>query len=67
MKRTGIITAVVTLAALAFCLPSLSAVTLPSNLKIMPLGDSITQGSQGTNGGYRGFLYSLLSPVAPGF
>ena len=41
--------------------------TLPSGLQIMPLGDSITEGSNGTNGGYRGFLYSLLSPIAPGF
>jgi hypothetical protein len=34
-------------------------------LQIMPLGDSITYGSHGTNAGYRGFLYNLLqtSPV----
>jgi lysophospholipase L1-like esterase len=40
---------------------------LPSGLKIMPLGDSITYGLDGTNAGYRGFLYSLLTPDAPGF
>jgi hypothetical protein len=34
-------------------------------LQIMPLGDSITYGSAGTNAGYRGPLYSLLktSPI----
>jgi autotransporter-associated beta strand protein len=40
---------------------------LPANLKIMPLGDSITYGFNGTNAGYRGLLYSALSPVAPNF
>jgi autotransporter-associated beta strand protein len=34
-----------------------------SNPRIMPLGDSITYGSGGTNAGYRGPLYSLLSGV----
>jgi lysophospholipase L1-like esterase len=34
---------------------------LPTMLKIMPLGDSITDGVGGTNAGYRGPLYSLLS------
>lgn len=32
-----------------------------AGLKIMPLGDSITYGSGGTNAGYRGPLYSLLT------
>jgi lysophospholipase L1-like esterase len=39
---------------------------LPHGLKLMPLGDSITFGAGGTNAGYRGPLYNLLSPVAPG-
>jgi lysophospholipase L1-like esterase len=43
----------------------MAASSLPSNLKIMPLGDSITVG--GTNAGYRGPLYNLLSATAPGF
>lgn len=30
------------------------------DLKIMPVGDSITYGSGGSNAGYRGLLYSLL-------
>jgi len=30
-------------------------------LKIWPVGDSITYGSFGTNGGYRGYLFTLLS------
>jgi autotransporter-associated beta strand protein len=38
-----------------------SAATLPANTKIMPVGDSITYGVAGTNGGYRGFLYSDLT------
>jgi len=37
------------------------------NPKIMPLGDSITYGSGGTNAGYRGPLYSLLSGVGYDF
>ena len=40
---------------------------LASGLQIMPLGDSITYGGSGTNAGYRGYLYSLLNPVAPNF
>lgn len=39
----------------------------PSGLKIMPLGDSITYGHDGTNAGYRGPLYSLLKPLAADF
>ena len=39
---------------------------LPSGLKVMPIGDSITFGYNGTNAGYRGPLYNLLSAVAPG-
>jgi len=44
-----------------------TASALPANLKILPLGDSITYGSYGTNAGYRGPLYSLLAPIAAGF
>ncbi len=40
---------------------------LPANLKIMPLGDSITYGHNGGNAGYRGPLYALLNPIASGF
>ncbi len=39
----------------------------PTGLKIMPLGDSITYGYDGTNAGYRGPLYSLLKPLAADF
>jgi hypothetical protein len=35
-----------------------------SVLQIMPLGDSITNGSGGTNAGYRGFLFNLLKASA---
>ncbi|RYD24429.1 MAG: DUF642 domain-containing protein [Verrucomicrobiaceae bacterium] len=41
--------------------------SIPSALKIMPLGDSITFGYDGNNAGYRGPLYNLLSPMVPGF
>jgi hypothetical protein len=41
------------------------AIILPSNLKIMPLGDSITVG--GSIAGYRLPLYQHLLPIAPGF
>ncbi len=34
-------------------------------LQIMPIGDSITVGSSGTNAGYRGPLYRLLKESAP--
>jgi lysophospholipase L1-like esterase len=40
---------------------------LPSNLQIFPLGDSITYGYPGSNGGYRGQLYTLLAPIATNF
>jgi autotransporter-associated beta strand protein len=40
---------------------------LPGGLQIMPLGDSITYGYNGSDGGYRGFLYNLLNPIAPNF
>ena len=33
-------------------------------LQLMPLGDSITEGSYGTNAGYRGPLYALLTKTA---
>ena len=39
--------------------------SLPSNLKILPLGDSITVG--GSTSGYRYPLYQHLLPLAPGF
>lgn len=39
--------------------------SLPSNLKIMPLGDSITVG--GSISGYRFPLHQRLLPLAPGF
>jgi autotransporter-associated beta strand protein len=38
-----------------------------NNFQIMPLGDSITYGQNGSDAGYRGFLYNLLNPVAPNF
>jgi autotransporter-associated beta strand protein len=40
---------------------------LTNNLQIMPLGDSITYGQNGSDAGYRGFVYNLLNPVAPNF
>lgn len=40
---------------------------LSSGLQIMPLGDSITYGGSGSYSGYRGYLYSLLNPIAPNF
>jgi hypothetical protein len=43
--------------------PSLSK----TNLQIWPLGDSITYGSFGSNGGYRGFLYNLLTADTTSF
>jgi fibronectin-binding autotransporter adhesin len=39
---------------------------LPSGLRVMPLGDSITYGG-GSNAGYRGPLCNLLQPAATGF
>ncbi len=45
----------------------LFATQLTNNLQIMPLGDSITYGYNGSDAGYRGFLYNLLQPVAPNF
>ncbi|MEO5712326.1 MAG: GDSL-type esterase/lipase family protein [Luteolibacter sp.] len=42
-------------------------VSLPADLKIMPLGDSITYGATALNGGYRAPLYDLLQPIAPNF
>ena len=40
---------------------------LAAGAKIMPLGDSITYGSGGTNAGYRGPLYSLLTGAGYSF
>ncbi len=40
---------------------------LPSGTKIMPVGDSITYGTNGTNAGYRGFLYSDLTAAGSSF
>ena len=45
----------------------LGRTTLPSGLDIMPKGDSITYGDQGSDAGYRGPLYQRLQAVAPGF
>jgi autotransporter-associated beta strand protein len=45
----------------------LFATQLTNNFQIMPLGDSITYGYNGSDAGYRGFLYNLLQPVAPNF
>lgn len=39
----------------------------PVDLRIMPLGDSITYGYNGNNAGYRGPLYNLLFSVALNF
>ncbi len=39
----------------------------PTTLKIMPLGDSITYGVGGTNAGYRGPLYDLLTAEGMNF
>ena len=44
-----------------------SASVLSPNLKIMPIGDSITVGYGGGITGYRGPLYTLLNPSASGF
>ncbi len=38
-----------------------------ADLQVMPLGDSITFGHNGGNAGYRGPLYGLMLPAAPGF
>ena len=40
---------------------------LMNSFQIMPLGDSITYGANGSDAGYRGFLYNLLNPIAPNF
>ena len=39
----------------------------PGGLRVMPLGDSITYGYNGSNAGYRGPLYDLLRSLAPAF
>jgi len=41
--------------------------TLSPALKVMSFGDSITFGGSGSNGGYRGYLHTLLSPVIPNY
>lgn len=55
----------------ALLLPVVSAKADPPLVRIMPLGDSITQGVGGTSnlGGYRGTLYTLLTNAgyAPDF
>ena len=38
-----------------------SSSLLPAGTKIMPVGDSITYGVNGTNAGYRGYLYAGLT------
>jgi autotransporter-associated beta strand protein len=40
---------------------------LPNGLKVMPLGDSITYGYDGSNAGYCGPLYNLIASSAPNF
>jgi autotransporter-associated beta strand protein len=40
---------------------------VPANVKIMPLGDSITFGGSGTNAGYRGPLHNLLVQTVPDY
>ena len=45
----------------------LIATQLTNSFQIMPLGDSITYGYNGSDAGYRGLLYNLLQPVAPNF
>lgn len=39
----------------------------PTGMKVMPLGDSITYGYNGSNAGYRSTLYGMLQPLAPTF
>lgn len=41
--------------------------SIPAGIKVMPMGDSITFGFNGTNSGYRGPLHDLLTPVAEDF
>jgi hypothetical protein len=45
----------------------ISVNVIPSGIQIMPLGDSITFGSTGSNAGYRGELYNRLRPIVPDF
>lgn len=39
----------------------------PAGMQLMPLGDSITNGYNGANAGYRGPLYGMMQPLAPTF
>lgn len=41
--------------------------SFPAGMTVMPLGDSITYGHDGSNAGYRGTLYGMLLPLAPTF
>ncbi len=41
--------------------------SLPSNLEIMPMGDSITRGSRSNDAGYRGPLYTSLTAAGINF
>lgn len=52
-----------TTAVLIVCLTSMAATNRvgAATMKIMPLGDSITYGGGGTDAGYRGPLYSMLT------
>ena len=45
----------------------ISVNVIPSGIQIMPLGDSMTVGSNGSNAGYRGYLYNQLLDVAQDF
>lgn len=44
-----------------------AAPVFPAQWQVMPLGDSITYGWQGSNAGYRGPLHDLMIPLSPGF
>lgn len=63
--RFAIVVSVVIAAGAGFALQLAAAPSLPSNLQVMPLGDSITFGACGTRSGYRGPLYDRLSAIAP--
>lgn len=49
-----------TLLALAFALPATAQQILPAPLRVMPMGDSITEGGDGT-GGFRRPLFDMMT------
>ena len=67
IKRASIVNIFIAAGAVLLLPSVVWAISLPSNLQIMPLGDSITYGGGGSNAGYRGPLYNLLSAIAPNF